>query len=222
MAPGAHCDRDCRARRSGLAVRRRGRAAHPHREYENITRTIEKLNALFAERDLVIVEGRDAGSDTHVLALPLAYIYGRDALVLFSPRPGQAAARGLPRGRVPPLRAGPVHRRWRHRPAVPPHRRGAGQRRPRPGQGIRGGAVEQLSSGRPPQRLRLHRLRLVSRSAAHRSVLARRRLRGRPARRPLPCQRADRRPLLPVDRRAVVHRRAWLDRRRADAGVRHA
>ena len=59
----------------------------PHREYEDITRTIEKLNALFADRDLVLVEGRDAGSDTHVLALPLAYIYGRDVLVLFSPRP---------------------------------------------------------------------------------------------------------------------------------------
>jgi len=66
----------------------------PHREYEGMTRTIERLASRFGDRDLVLVEGRDAGSDTHVLGLPLAYVYGRDVLVLFSPRPdkGQLAA----------------------------------------------------------------------------------------------------------------------------------
>jgi hypothetical protein len=66
----------------------------PHREYEGMTRRIERLASEFTDRDLIIVEGRDAGSDTHVLGLPLAYIYGRDVLVLFSPRPdkGQLAA----------------------------------------------------------------------------------------------------------------------------------
>jgi 4-amino-4-deoxy-L-arabinose transferase-like glycosyltransferase len=66
----------------------------PHREYENITRTIQDLASRFSSRDLVIVEGRDAGSDAHVLALPLAYLYDRNVLVLFSPRPdkGRLAA----------------------------------------------------------------------------------------------------------------------------------
>ncbi len=59
----------------------------PHREYEGLIRTVERLSSKFTTRDLVLVEGRDAGSDTHVIGLPLAYIYDRNVLLLFSPRP---------------------------------------------------------------------------------------------------------------------------------------
>lgn len=59
----------------------------PHVEYAGVIPYLEKLAAHFDDRDLVIVEGRDAGSDTHVFALPLAYIYARQVLVLASARP---------------------------------------------------------------------------------------------------------------------------------------
>jgi hypothetical protein len=39
------------------------------------------------DRDLLVVESRDAGSDLHTLALPLAYIYARNVLVLASAVP---------------------------------------------------------------------------------------------------------------------------------------
>ncbi len=48
---------------------------------------IEKLAGLIGDDDLAIVESRDAGSDVHTLGLPLAYIYGRQVLVLYSARP---------------------------------------------------------------------------------------------------------------------------------------
>jgi hypothetical protein len=43
---------------------------------------------------LLIVESRNA-SDTHLLALPLAYIYARNVLVLNSPKPDKAAFAGF-------------------------------------------------------------------------------------------------------------------------------
>jgi hypothetical protein len=52
---------------------------------------VEALAGRFGDRDLVIVEGRDAGSDLHVLAMPLAYIYARNVLVLDSPIPPKRA-----------------------------------------------------------------------------------------------------------------------------------
>jgi hypothetical protein len=57
-----------------------------HVEYEGATRQLARLDRRFGPNDLVIVESRQA-SDLHVLALPLAYIYGRDVLVLESRRP---------------------------------------------------------------------------------------------------------------------------------------
>jgi hypothetical protein len=42
-----------------------------------------------ADDDLVVIESRNS-SDLHVLALPLAYIYARQVLVLASPRPDRA------------------------------------------------------------------------------------------------------------------------------------
>jgi hypothetical protein len=58
-----------------------------HVEYEGLIPRLEKLAAQFGDEDLVIVESRDAGSDTHVFAMPLAYIYARNVLVLSSARP---------------------------------------------------------------------------------------------------------------------------------------
>ena len=58
-----------------------------HVEYRGAIREVEKLAQRTTSRDLVLFESRNAGSDMHVLALPLAYAYGRDVLVLESPRP---------------------------------------------------------------------------------------------------------------------------------------
>jgi hypothetical protein len=60
-----------------------------HIEYAGVIPYLERLAARFGDRDLVIVESRDA-SDMHVLALPLAYIYARPVLWLASPLPDKA------------------------------------------------------------------------------------------------------------------------------------
>lgn len=68
------------------------RAAAPivdHVEYAGIIPKLEQLQAQIADRDLLIVESRDA-SDIHVLGLPLAYIYARQVLVLNTPVPDKA------------------------------------------------------------------------------------------------------------------------------------
>lgn len=51
-----------------------------HVEYAGVIPRVEQLAATFNREDLVLVESRNA-SDTHVLALPLAYIYAKDVLV---------------------------------------------------------------------------------------------------------------------------------------------
>jgi hypothetical protein len=58
-----------------------------HVEYKGAITQVDKLASQFTPRDLVIVESRDAGSDYHTLALPLAYEYGLQVLVLESPVP---------------------------------------------------------------------------------------------------------------------------------------
>lgn len=68
------------------------RAAAPivdHVEYAGIIPKLEQLQQQIADRDLVVVESRDA-SDIHVLGLPLAYIYARHVLVLNTPVPDKA------------------------------------------------------------------------------------------------------------------------------------
>jgi hypothetical protein len=57
-----------------------------HVEYAGVIPRLEKLARTFGDRDLVVVESRDA-SDVHVLALPLAYIYARNVLLLPNRRP---------------------------------------------------------------------------------------------------------------------------------------
>ena len=60
-----------------------------HVEYAGVIPRLEKLAQTFGDKDLVIVESRDA-SDVHVLALPLAYIYARNVLLLPNRRPDAA------------------------------------------------------------------------------------------------------------------------------------
>jgi hypothetical protein len=57
-----------------------------HVEYAGLIPHIERLNTNFEDTDLVLVESRQA-SDMHVLAVPLAYTYARDTLVLHRARP---------------------------------------------------------------------------------------------------------------------------------------
>jgi hypothetical protein len=58
-----------------------------HVEYAGLIPKLEQLARAIGDDDLVIAESRDTNSDIHVLALPLAYIYGRNVLVLFPARP---------------------------------------------------------------------------------------------------------------------------------------
>lgn len=59
----------------------------PHIEYRGVIPYIERLAARFTERDLVIMESRDSGSDVHVIGLPLSYIYAKPVLVLHAAKP---------------------------------------------------------------------------------------------------------------------------------------
>lgn len=71
-----------------------GRASRPvmgHVEYAGLIPRVEQLAGTIGDDDLTIVESRDAGGDTHVLAMPLAFIYARHVLVLASARPDKAA-----------------------------------------------------------------------------------------------------------------------------------
>jgi hypothetical protein len=61
-----------------------------HVEYAGLIPKLEQVVKQFGDRDLVIVESRNA-SDLHVFALPMAYIYARNVLVLNSPRPDNFA-----------------------------------------------------------------------------------------------------------------------------------
>jgi hypothetical protein len=66
------------------------RASRPvvdHIEYAGLIPRLERLAGTIGDDDLLIAESRDTGSDVHVLALPLAYIYARNVLVLQPVRP---------------------------------------------------------------------------------------------------------------------------------------
>ena len=73
----------------GLTFWRAATPLRPHIEYQGLIPHLEKLAASIGQRDLVVVESRDAGSDLHVLALPLAYIYAKPVLVLDSAAPAK-------------------------------------------------------------------------------------------------------------------------------------
>jgi len=58
-----------------------------HVEYRGAIHAIEQLAARTTTKDLVLFEGRNANSDVHVLALPLASAFDRQVLLLEDPRP---------------------------------------------------------------------------------------------------------------------------------------
>lgn len=64
-----------------------------HIEYEGLIPRVETLAHRFADEDLLVVESRDAGSDVHVFATPLAYIYARNVLLLSSAAPDKVMFR---------------------------------------------------------------------------------------------------------------------------------
>ena len=63
-----------------------------HVEYAGLIPRLEQLASTIGDDDLAVVESR-AGSDVHVLALPLAYIYARHVLVLAETTPDKAVFR---------------------------------------------------------------------------------------------------------------------------------
>ncbi len=65
-----------------------------HVEYAGLIPRLEALAGRLTDRDLLLVESRNA-TDVHVLALPLAYIYDREVLVLTSPRPDRLMFAGF-------------------------------------------------------------------------------------------------------------------------------
>ena len=76
-----------------LVAMQYARAAQPvlaHVEYAGIIAKLEQIAGSIHDDDLLIVESREA-SDTHVLALPLAYIYARNVLLLRSRVPDKSA-----------------------------------------------------------------------------------------------------------------------------------
>ncbi|MFB3853310.1 MAG: hypothetical protein ACE148_05730 [Vicinamibacterales bacterium] len=70
----------------GGALARASRAVLQHVEYRGVVPRLETLAARFRPDDLLVVESRNA-SDMHVLALPLAYVFDRNVLVLNTPKP---------------------------------------------------------------------------------------------------------------------------------------
>jgi hypothetical protein len=71
----------------GIQYARASSAITGHVEYAGVIAHLEQLARRIGDRDLLIVESRDAQSEAHVFALPLAYIYARDTLVLSSAAP---------------------------------------------------------------------------------------------------------------------------------------
>ena len=69
-----------------MAFWRQSQPLFSHVEYAGLIPRLEEMAATFGDKDLLIVESRDA-SDVHVLALPLAYIYARNVLLLVNRTP---------------------------------------------------------------------------------------------------------------------------------------
>lgn len=77
----------------GLLASHYSRVSAPllaHVEYEGLIPRIERLAGRIGDNDLLLVESRDSGSDVHVLATPLAYIYARHVLLLHSAKPDKS------------------------------------------------------------------------------------------------------------------------------------
>lgn len=61
-----------------------------HVEYRGAIHAVEQLAARINDRDLVLFESRNSNSDVHVLAVPLAYAFGKQVLLLEEARPDRA------------------------------------------------------------------------------------------------------------------------------------
>jgi hypothetical protein len=66
-----------------------------HVEYAGVIPALETIASKVGDRDLLLVESRDVGSDIHVLGLPLSYIYARNVLVLSSAAPDRRRLEGF-------------------------------------------------------------------------------------------------------------------------------
>lgn len=66
-----------------------------HVEYAGLTDSVTQLALMFTDRDLVIVEARNAGTDIQVLGAPLAYLFDRRVLVLERADPDRTALRAF-------------------------------------------------------------------------------------------------------------------------------
>jgi hypothetical protein len=71
----------------GVSLLGASRPIIAHVEYRGAVKHVEDLALRFSPDDLLLFESRDSAADLHVLAVPLDYIYGRQVLVLGSPRP---------------------------------------------------------------------------------------------------------------------------------------
>ena len=78
-----------------LQYARASRPVVEHVEYAGLIPRLENLASQIGEEDLLIAESRDAGSDIHVMAQPLAYIYAKHVLVLNSARPDKPIFAGF-------------------------------------------------------------------------------------------------------------------------------
>jgi hypothetical protein len=58
-----------------------------HVEYRGAIHAVELLASRVTDRDLVLFESRNSNSDVHVLAMPLAYAFGKQVLLLEEARP---------------------------------------------------------------------------------------------------------------------------------------
>ncbi|HVQ41964.1 MAG TPA: hypothetical protein VMS54_07150, partial [Vicinamibacterales bacterium] len=61
-----------------------------HVEYRGAIRAVEQLASRINDRDLVLFESRNSNSDVHILAVPLAYAFGKQVLLLEEARPDRA------------------------------------------------------------------------------------------------------------------------------------
>ena len=165
----------------GASYARASRPVAAHIEYQGMIPHVEKLAGLIGDDDLAIVESRDAGSDVHTLGLPLAYIYGRQVLVLNSAQPDKPTlAEFLEWAHT--VRRVLLHRRRRHRPALHRVRRPFDRQRTFPAARVRL-ARQRVPAVRPAQGVRFRRLRVHAAAAAIRPVVRpRRRHERRPAR----------------------------------------
>ena len=66
-----------------------------HVDLAGVIPRLEQLAGSIGDDDLLLVESRNADNDVHTLALPLAYVYARNVLVLHSPVPDKPTFAGF-------------------------------------------------------------------------------------------------------------------------------